>query len=121
MCKYGNGADLEAKKQNSGWVVVDCNDGHYRTAPAASFTANAFGIHDMHGNVWEWTQDCWNGSYEGAPSDGTAWLSGNCGRRVLRGGSWYSSPHDLHSADRVGVTTGGRNNYIGFRLARTLD
>ena len=112
MCKYGNGADLEAKKQNSGWVVVDCNDGHYRTAPAASFTANAFGIHDMHGNVWEWTQDCWNGSYEGAPSDGTAWLSGNCGRRVLRGGSWYSSPHDLHSADRVGVTTGGRNNYI---------
>ena len=121
MCKYGNGADLEAKKQNSGWVVVDCNDGHYRTAPAASFTANAFGIHDMHGNVWEWTQDCWNGSYEGAPSDGTAWLSGNCGWRVLRGGSWFGNPYFLRSANRGRGTTDYRVNYSGFRLARTLD
>ena len=121
MCKYGNGADLEAKKQNSDWTVVNCNDGYYRTAPVASFTANAFGLYDMHGNVWEWTQDCWNGSYKGAPSDGTAWLSGNCGRRVLRGGSWYFNPIYLRSANRYRITTGDRSVSVGFRLARTLD
>ena len=121
MCKYGNGADLEAKKQNSDWTVVNCNDGYYRTAPVASFAANAFGLYDMHGNVWEWTQDCWNGSYKGAPSDGTAWLSGNCSRRVLRGGSWYGNPIVLRSANRLRYTTDYRNYNNGFRLARTLD
>ena len=75
----------------------------------------------MHGNVWEWTQDCWNDSYKGAPSDGSAWLSGDCGRRVLRGGSWYSYPDNLRSASRVGDTSGNRNYINGFRLARTLD
>ena len=121
MCKYGNAADLEAKKQNSDWTVADCNDGYYRTAPAASFTANAFGLYDMHGNVWEWTQDCWNGSYKGAPSDGSAWLSGNCSGRVLRGGSWFSYPGNLRSANRVNYIAVGRNYDFGFRLARTLD
>ena len=121
MCKYGNAADLEAKKQNSDWTVVNCNDGYYSTAPVASFAANAFGLYDMHGNVYEWTQDCWNGSYKGAPSDGTAWLSGNCSRRVLRGGSWYYSPNDLRSAGRSRATSVFRYYYNGFRLARTLD
>ena len=59
-----------------------------QTAPAGSFSANAYGVHDMHGNVWEWVEDCWNGSYAGAPSDGSAWRSGDCSVRVLRGGSW---------------------------------
>ena len=121
MCKYGNGADLEAKKQNSDWTVVNCNDGYYRTAPVASFAANAFGLYDMHGNVWEWTQDCWNGSYKGAPSDGTAWLSSNCSRRVLRGGSWNYIPNFLRSAVRVRNSTDFRSSVNGFRLARTLD
>ena len=92
-----------------------------QTAPVGSFAANAFGLYDMHGNVWEWTQDCRNGSYKDAPSDGTAWLSGNCGRRVLRGGSWYYDPYFLRSAFRVSNTTGDRVNSVGFRLARTLD
>ena len=91
------------------------------TSPVASFAANAFGLYDMHGNVWEWTQDCLNGSYKDAPSDGTAWLSGNCGRRVLRGGSWYYDPNFLRSAFRFSGTVGGRINDYGFRLARTLD
>ena len=91
------------------------------TSPVASFTANAFGLYDMHGNAWEWTQDCWNGSYQGAPSDGSAWLSGNCSRRVLRGGSWDSDPIYLRSANRNVNTTGNRVNNFGFRLARTLD
>ena len=91
------------------------------TSPVAYFSANAFGLYDMHGNVWEWTQDCWNGSYKGAPSYGSAWLSGDCGWRVLRGGSWFSNPSVLRSAYRSVNTTGNRNYTIGFRLARALD
>jgi formylglycine-generating enzyme required for sulfatase activity len=75
----------------------------------------------MHGNVWEWVEDCWNESYAGAPSDGTAWLSGNCGLRVLRGGSWYGDPWYLRSALRGRITSDIRSYIIGFRVARTLD
>ena len=92
-----------------------------KTVPVGSFDANGFGLHDMHGNVWEWVEDCWNGSYAGAPSDGRAWESGSCGRRVSRGGSWYNSPWYLRSADRSRVDSGVRISYNGFRVARTLD
>ena len=91
-----------------------------RSAPVGSFTANALGLHDMHGNVWEWVEDCWNDSYNGAPRDGAAWSSGDCALRVLRGGSWGSRPRDLRAANRGRGTTGGRNDYDGFRVARTL-
>ena len=89
-------------------------------APAGSFAANRWGLHDMHGNVWEWVQDCWNGSYAGAPRNGTSWLSGDCSQRVLRGGSWSFRPSFLRAAYRLGVTAGGRVNIVGFRVARTL-
>ena len=91
-----------------------------QTAPVGSFPANPFGLYDVHGNVWEWVEDCWNDSYHGAPSDGSAWESGNCSRRVLRGGSWFINPGFLRSADRVRDTSGGRSDLIGFRVARTL-
>ncbi len=74
----------------------------------------------MHGNLWEWVQDCWNDSYQGAPADGSAWTSGDCERRVLRGGSWSSQPGGLRAAIRGRYTTGRRYNGIGFRVARTL-
>ncbi len=90
------------------------------TAPVGSFSPNAFGLYDMHGNVWEWVQDCWNGSYNGAPSDGSAWQVGDCSGRVLRGGSWINIPRSLRSAFRSWDTTGNRNNNFGFRVARTL-
>ena len=121
MCKYGNVADLEAKKQGDMWRIVDCNDGYYRTAPVASFTANAFGLYDMHGNVSEWAQDCWNGNYEGAPSDGSAWLSGDCSNRALRGSSWLAAYQRLRSDARGRSATDFRYYTVGFRLARTLD
>ena len=85
-----------------------------------SYEANGYGLHDVLGNVWEWVQDCWNGSYAGAPRGGSAWTSGECGRRVLRGGSWYVNPRNLRSADRGRYWSGNRVNLIGFRVARTL-
>jgi len=93
-----------------------------RTVAVGSFPPNAFGLHDMHGNVDEWVQDCWNDNYQGAPVDGSAWESWemDCSRRVLRGGSWFYSPGDLRSADRSGDPAGIRDSYVGFRVARTL-
>ncbi|MYC12272.1 MAG: SUMF1/EgtB/PvdO family nonheme iron enzyme [Gemmatimonadetes bacterium] len=88
-----------------------------KTALVGSFRANAWGIHDMHGNVWEWVEDCWNDSYVGAPTDGSAWESGSCDRRVLRGGSWYDEPWVLRSANRSGIYTVIRDLSNGFRVA----
>ena len=97
-------------------------EGQYRnrTVEVGSFAANAFGLYDVHGNVWEWVQDCWNASYRGAPTDGSAWETGDCSHRVLRGGSWDLNPRYLRSAFRSGVPTGYRINNYGFRVARTL-
>ena len=93
---------------------------HQQTAPVGSFSANALGLYDMHGNVREWVEDCWNDSYLGAPSNGSAWLWGICSRRGLRGGSWIILPGYLRSANRDRDSTGVRVSYIGFRVARTL-
>lgn len=90
------------------------------TTPVGSYPANAFGLHDCHGNVWEWVQDCWNENYNGAPTDGTAWATGDCDRRVVRGGSWDFVPQLLRSATRFGDDRSNRNGNLGFRLARTL-
>ena len=91
-----------------------------KTAPVGSFSANAWGLYDVHGNVWEWVGDCGNASYTGAPADGSAWARGDCAARVLRGGSWLSFPRILRSAFRYSNSTGLRYFYDGFRVARTL-
>jgi formylglycine-generating enzyme required for sulfatase activity len=78
----------------------------------------------MLGNVFEWVEDCWHESYEGAPVDGSAWLdgaNGDCGRRVLRGGAWLYRPTDVRSALRTWTTAGNRGNFIGFRLAQDIN
>ena len=90
-----------------------------KTAPVGSFLVNGFGLHDMHGNVWEWVEDCYVDGYAGAPVDGSAW-EWNCDGRVLRGGSCFDRPGGLRSADRNWVSTGSRNGGYGFRIARTL-
>ena len=76
----------------------------------------------MHGNVWEWVEDCWHENYARAPRDGSAWTRGeDCGRRVLRGGSWNVNPRDLRSANRIRLDAEYRSSIVGFRVARTLD
>jgi formylglycine-generating enzyme required for sulfatase activity len=96
--------------------------GQYRkgTVAVGSFPANVFGLHDMHGNVWEWVGDCWNKAYHGAPTDGGIWSVGDCSRRVLRGGSWYDRPWGMRAAGRLRSASGRRYSGIGFRIARTL-
>jgi formylglycine-generating enzyme required for sulfatase activity len=94
--------------------------GSKQTAPVGSFAANGFGLYDMVGNVWEWTEDCYHESFEEAHPDGSAWRSGVCRRHVVRGGSWSSMPGLLRSADRKWNTADDRNNDLGFRVARTL-
>jgi formylglycine-generating enzyme required for sulfatase activity len=93
-------------------------------APVGQLLPNPFGLHDMHGNVWEWVQDCWHGSYAGAPVDGSAWTS-SCSEptRVLRGGSWHDSPEQIRSAHRARIRPAVRifGYGTGFRVARTLD
>ena len=89
-------------------------------APVGSFAANAWGLHDMHGNVSEWVTDCWHDNYARAPGTGSAWLSGgDCRRRVLRGGSWLGDSVYLRSAKRSRIDIGLRYAYVGFRVARS--
>ena len=113
QCRYANGDD--------GLWVVSCSDGYVWTAPVGMFRPNGFGLYDVLGNVGEWTQDCWNESYSGAPVDGSAWLSGDCSRRVRRGGSWYTGPYELRSAYRNRLSAGNRHEFSGFRVARTMN
>ena len=118
QCTHANGADA-SMSMNVPWKI-GCSDGHSRTAPVGSFRANAWGLHDVLGNVWEWTEDCWKGNYRSAPGDGSAWEYRDCSDRVLRGGSWYDIPRNLRSAVRIRSNAGDRNGSSGFRVARTL-
>jgi formylglycine-generating enzyme required for sulfatase activity len=92
-----------------------------KTAEVGSFPANAWGLHDMHGNVWEWVEDSWHGSYGGNPAmDGSVWQGGDTTLRVLRGGSWGDSPRILRPAFRNRELPSNRGNDVGFRVAKTL-
>jgi formylglycine-generating enzyme required for sulfatase activity len=92
------------------------------THPVGTKKPNAFGLYDMHGNVWQWVEDCYHDSYNGAPSDGSAWVGwfGQCRLRVLRGGSWAHSPPMLRSAFRLRVNPGLSLSDGGFRVGRML-
>lgn len=96
----------------------ECSNSEDGTVAVKSFSPNAYGLYDMHGNVWERTADCWNGSYNNAPSNGSAWTQGDCSSRVLRGGSWFDSPRYLRASNRHRNRPADRNNYFGVRLAQ---
>ena len=116
LCRYGNHADAST---GFAWRNESCSDGvGARTAEVGRYEPNRFDLHDMHGNVWEWVQDCRNVGYEGAPSDGSAWESGDCDQRVLRGGSWLDDAWNLRSANRHGDDRAVRHHSNGFRLAQ---
>jgi formylglycine-generating enzyme required for sulfatase activity len=95
-----------------------------RTVPVDTYAPNPWGLYQVHGNIWEWTEDCWNNSYLGAPTDGSAWTAGDCSIGVLRGGSWDREWRFLRSAFRYGFFADYRYDYyredFGFRVARTL-
>ena len=92
------------------------------TVPVGSFDANPWGLYQVHGNAFDWCEDVWHDTYDGAPTDGSAWLQGGDGsRRVVRGGSWDYDPQFLRSADRNSYTADRRVSYLSFRLARTLN
>ena len=116
--RYSWGDEIGSNRANCDGCGSQWDD--ERTAPVGSFPANAWGLYDMHGNVWEWVQDCWNGSYRGAPADGSAWESGDCSYRGLRGGSLDHDPGSLRSAYRYRSPSGRRSYIYGFRVARTV-
>lgn len=121
-CEYANVADMTAKEQikpAASWKIHNCKDGFAYTAPAGSYKANSFGLHDMLGNVWEWVEDSYHKNYQGAPVDGSAW-QGEGKKRVLRGGSWYDAPRYVRAAGRDKAVPASRYDNIGFRVARML-
>ncbi len=120
-CANANVADLSAGHRYPGWAVFACNDGFVQTSPVGSFKANSFGLNDMLGNVFQWTEDCWNANYKGAPIDGSARLDGDCTERELRGGSWFSSPTYVRANYRNHFGVDYRTSTVGIRLARDIS
>jgi len=92
-----------------------------KSTPAGSFPPNAFGLYDVHGNLWEWVQDCWHESYVGAPPDGSAWETDDCPERTVRSGSFDNGPVNMRSAARGENIITDRTDGVGFRIGRTLD
>ncbi|MES2681948.1 MAG: formylglycine-generating enzyme family protein [Pseudomonadota bacterium] len=120
-CLNANTLDLRGGEANPSWTwAADCDDGHAGPAPVGSYPANAWGLHDMLGNVWEWVADCWHSSYEGAPDNGRAWVQERCSKRVNRGGGWGNHVRTTRVSTRDGDIHGGRSDGLGFRVARDI-
>jgi formylglycine-generating enzyme required for sulfatase activity len=115
VCTHANGADAALLQKNPRWPGQSCQDGFAYTAPVGSFAPNAWGVYDMHGNVMEWTQDCWSTQLV-QPDSGLAPL--NCGRLVTRGGGWDLPVSFLRSAYRGKAPARNRGTGTGFRLVR---
>ena len=117
---FGETISTDQANYDGDYTYGNGKKGQYRqqTTDVGSFPPNDFGLYDMHGNVWEWVADTYHDNYNGAPTDGSAWNSGGSDR-VLRGGSWYNGPGSVRSAVRSGYDPAGRNDFIGFRVART--
>ena len=120
--RYSWGDEIGSNRAN----CRDCGDPYEESAPVGSFPANPFGVYDMHGNVDEWVEDCWDDNpirlNVGDPPDGSApWLSGDCSRRVTRDGSWGADGISMRSSSRYYFSVGDRSRLLGFRVARTLN
>ena len=120
VCVHANGFDLAARRAHPDWPSLDCDDRYAFTAPVGAFRANAFGLFDMTGNVFQWTEDCFGESYANAPTDGSAQTSEGCVARVIRGGSWLNGTRGLRAAMRDRDRPQDRYTNIGIRIARDL-
>ncbi len=118
-CRAG-GRDGYCGGENVAAVAWFTGNSKKSVQTVAGKKGNAWGLHDMSGNLWEWVEDCWNESYANAPTDGSAWKSGSCGERVLRGGSWNNAPKSLRSTNRGKDDWADRDGNIGFRPVRVL-
>lgn len=120
---FSFGANITPEQVNydGNYPYAGSQKGLYReqTVPVASLLPNPWGLYEMHGNVWEWTQDHWHDNYRDAPTDGSAWVSSEAGAgRVIRGGSWYDDARYMRAACRARVAPGDRDGALGFRCAR---
>lgn len=115
--------DGDQSPTGANWSVAfrSYNDGHWGPAPVASYPPNPFGLHDMGGNVKSWVEDCWHESYVRAPRDTQAWINPGCTERVVRGGSWASTPAQARSAFRMAAASSEHSPQIGFRVVRVLS
>jgi formylglycine-generating enzyme required for sulfatase activity len=120
ICAWANVNDITAKNKTAK-AAENCTDGFLYTSPVGHFRPNPFGIHDAIGNAWVWLADCWQGGYSTSPRDGSAHRAENCGRRVLRGGSWTDTPGPVRIGARENRPPQGRYAIAGFRLARDAD
>jgi formylglycine-generating enzyme required for sulfatase activity len=120
---FSTGTTINYRQANydANFVYGDGKMGLYRqkTVETGTFPRNAFGLHDIHGNVWEWVQDCYRDSYQGAPIDGSAVAAPDCSLRILRGGSWNYYPQLLRSAYRYATAPEVRLDMVGLRVARS--
>lgn len=115
--KYSWGNSIGSNKANCGGCGSQWDES--KTSPVGSFRPNGFGVYDMHGNVWEWVEDCYIDNYDNGPSTSRARTGGDCSSRVKRGGSWGNAPWVVRSANRTVGSPAYRSNYVGFRIART--
>jgi formylglycine-generating enzyme required for sulfatase activity len=122
LCRFVNGADQSARiaglPEDARYMA--CSDGYPFTAPVGSLAANGFGLHDLIGNVWEWTADCFADDYRGAGSDSAPRSQAGCTERTVRGGDWFSAASSLRPAVRAKAGPDAHHDDIGFRVARTL-
>jgi formylglycine-generating enzyme required for sulfatase activity len=123
-CRHANSSGLERAQAHrlepAAARFLPCRDGFVYTSPVATYPPNAFGLYDMLGNVWQWTEDCYNADHTGAPVDGSARMTGDCGGHVDKGSSWVNSPHYLSAAARHKDVTDNRDTVLGFRVARDI-
>ncbi|MEM6352243.1 MAG: SUMF1/EgtB/PvdO family nonheme iron enzyme [Cyanobacteria bacterium P01_D01_bin.14] len=121
---FGKTLTSDLANYDANYTYGDGPKGNYRnqTTDVGSFPANAFGLHDMHGNVWEWCLDHWHENYDGAPTDGSAWTKGGYDTKpLLRGGSWYNNPGSCRSALRVRLARDNIFNDVGFRIVSSAS
>lgn len=122
-CEYSNQPDFDQGRANAHAPMgydyrFQCSDGYAFTSPVGHYKPNPWGLYDMQGNIWEWTSDCWNANYDGAPVDGSTWTTGDCDARSSRGGSWGNAAFSAMAGQRTARAAGYVGHSWGFRVVR---